>query len=117
MRLIEVDSEILAMSPDALRAAIDADEAAGAVPAMVVATIGTRSTTAIDPVRRIGETCQEAGLWPHIDAAYASSAAVCPELRWTHDGVEFADSYCFDPHKWLLTGSTATHSGSPTGRS
>jgi aromatic-L-amino-acid/L-tryptophan decarboxylase len=104
MRLIEVDSENLAMSPEALRAAIAADEAAGAVPAMVVATIGTTSTTAIDPVREIGEICREAGLWLHIDAAYAGSAAVCPELRWTHEGVEFADSYCFDPHKWLLTG-------------
>jgi aromatic-L-amino-acid decarboxylase len=71
---------------------------------MVVATIGTTSTTAIDPVRRIGEICRQAGLWPHIDAAYAGSVAVCPELRWTHDGVDFADSYCFDPHKWLLTG-------------
>jgi aromatic-L-amino-acid decarboxylase len=104
MRLIEVDSETLAMSPAALRAAIAADEAAGAVPAMVVATIGTTSTNAIDPVREIGEICREAGLWLHIDAAYAGSAAVCPELRWTHDGIELADSYCFDPHKWLLTG-------------
>jgi aromatic-L-amino-acid decarboxylase len=104
MRLIEVDSDALAMSPAALRAAIAADEAVGAVPALVVATIGTTSTTAIDPVREIGEICRDAGVWLHIDAAYAGSAAVCPELRWTHDGVEFADSYCFDPHKWLLTG-------------
>ncbi len=104
MRLIEVDSETLAMSPAALRAAIAADVAAGAVPAMVVATIGTTSTTAIDPVREIGEICRKVGVWLHIDAAYAGSAAVCPELRWTHDGVELADSYCFDPHKWLLTG-------------
>lgn len=104
MRLIEVDSDTLAMSPAALRAAMAADEAVGAVPALVVATIGTTSTTAIDPVREIGEICRDAGVWLHIDAAYAGSAAVCPELRWTHDGVEFADSYCFDPHKWLLTG-------------
>jgi aromatic-L-amino-acid decarboxylase len=113
MRLIEVDSEILAMSPDALRAAIDADEAAGAVPDKVVATIGTTSTTAIDPVRRIGEVCLEAGLWLHIDAAYAGSAAVCPELRWTHDGVEFADSYCFDPPR-AATGRRPFSSARPT---
>jgi aromatic-L-amino-acid decarboxylase len=104
LRLIEVDSATLAMSPAALRAAIAADTAAGAVPALVVATIGTTSTTAIDPVREIGEICREAGVWLHVDAAYAGSAAVCPELRWTHEGVELADSYCFDPHKWLLTG-------------
>jgi len=104
IRLIEVDSETLAMSPAALRAAIDADAAAGAIPAAVVATIGTTSTTAIDPVREIGEICRQAGVWLHIDAAYAGPAAICPELRWTHDGVELADSYCFDPHKWLLTG-------------
>jgi aromatic-L-amino-acid decarboxylase len=104
VRLIEVDSDTLAMSPTALRAAIVADQAAGVVPALVVATIGTTSTTAIDPVREIGQICRDAGVWLHIDAAYAGSAAVCPELRWTHDGVELADSYCFDPHKWLLTG-------------
>ncbi len=104
LRLIEVDSETLAMSPAALRSAIAADKAAGAVPALVVATIGTTSTTAIDPIREIGEICAAEGVWLHIDAAYAGAAAVCPELRWTHDGVELADSYCFDPHKWLLTG-------------
>jgi aromatic-L-amino-acid/L-tryptophan decarboxylase len=104
LRLIEVDSATLAMSPAALRSTIAADIAAGAVPAMVVATIGTTSTTAIDPIREIGEICRDAGVWLHVDAAYAGSAAVCPELRWTHDGVELADSYCFDPHKWLLTG-------------
>jgi aromatic-L-amino-acid decarboxylase len=104
IRLIEVDSETLSVSPAALRAAIAADKEAGAVPAMVVTTIGTTSTTAIDPVREIGEICSAEGVWLHIDAAYAGSAAVCPELRWTHDGVELADSYCFDPHKWLLTG-------------
>ncbi len=43
-------------------------------------------------------------MWLHVDAAYAGAAAICPELRWTHAGVEYADSYCFDPHKWLLTG-------------
>jgi aromatic-L-amino-acid decarboxylase len=69
-----------------------------------VATIGTTSTTAVDPVAEIGEICREHGVWLHVDAAYAGAAAVCPELRWSHAGVEYADSYCFDPHKWLLTG-------------
>ncbi|SCE91423.1 Pyridoxal-dependent decarboxylase conserved domain-containing protein [Micromonospora viridifaciens] len=92
------------MRPAALRAAIEADLAAGVVPAIVVATIGTTSTTAVDPLPEIGAICAEHGVWLHVDAAYAGAAAVCPELRWSHAGVEFADSYCFDPHKWLLTG-------------
>ncbi|MGC4805870.1 pyridoxal-dependent decarboxylase [Micromonospora sp. DT233] len=104
LRTIEVDPQTLAMSPDALRAAIRADLAAGDVPAIVVATIGTTSTTAVDPLPEIGAICAEYGVWLHVDAAYAGAAAVCPELRWSHAGLEYADSYCFDPHKWLLTG-------------
>ena len=103
VRLVDVDGSY-AMRPDALRAALAADVAAGAVPAVVVATVGTTSTTAIDPLSAIGEICREYAVWLHVDAAYAGSAAVCPELRWIHDGLEYADSYCFDPHKWLLTG-------------
>ncbi|MEW1586091.1 pyridoxal-dependent decarboxylase [Micromonospora vinacea] len=103
-RSIEVDPDTQAMLPDALRAAIEADLAAGDVPAIVVATIGTTSTTAVDPLPEIGTVCAEYGIWLHVDAAYAGAAAVCPELRWTHAGLEYADSYCFDPHKWLLTG-------------
>jgi aromatic-L-amino-acid decarboxylase len=104
VRTVDVDSETLAMRADALRARIAADRVAGATPAMVVATIGTTSTTAIDPLPAIAEICREYGVWLHVDAAYAGAAAVCPELRGTHAGVEHADSYCFDPHKWLLTG-------------
>jgi aromatic-L-amino-acid/L-tryptophan decarboxylase len=104
IRLIETDPQTLAMRPSALRAAIEEDVATGIIPALVVATIGTTSTSAIDPLPEIGEICRSHGLWLHIDAAYAGAAAVCPELRWTHAGVEYADSYCFDPHKWLLTG-------------
>jgi aromatic-L-amino-acid decarboxylase len=103
VRLVEAD-EVFAMRPGALRAALAAGRAVGETPALVVATIGTTSTTAIDPLPEIGEICREYGVWLHIDAAYAGSAAVCPELRWIHAGVEHADSYCFDPHKWLLTG-------------
>ncbi len=104
VRSVEVDPVTQAMVPAALRAAIEADVAAGAVPTIVVATIGTTSTTAVDPVAEIGAICAEFGVWLHVDAAYAGSAAVCPELRGSHAGVELADSYCFDPHKWLLTG-------------
>ncbi len=104
VRTIEVDPATRAMRPAALRAAIEADLAAGVVPAIVVATIGTTSTTAVDPLPEIGAICAEHGVWLHVDAAYAGAAAVCPELRWSHAGVEYADSYCFDPHKWLLTG-------------
>ncbi|MGC4780895.1 pyridoxal-dependent decarboxylase [Micromonospora zamorensis] len=104
VRSIAVDPDTQALLPDALRTAIEADLAAGDVPAIVVATIGTTSTTAIDPLPEIGAICAEYGIWLHVDAAYAGSAAVCPELRWSHAGLEYADSYCFDPHKWLLTG-------------
>jgi aromatic-L-amino-acid decarboxylase len=102
LRLVEVDGE-LAMRPAALQARIGADRAAGAVPALVVATIGTTSTTAVDPLPAIGRICRAEQLWLHVDAAYAGAAAICPELRWSHAGLAHADSYCFDPHKWLLT--------------
>jgi glutamate/tyrosine decarboxylase-like PLP-dependent enzyme len=115
VRTVEVDPATQAMRPEALRARLAADRASGAVPALVVATIGTTSTTAVDPLPAIGEICRayrlqgrregsRDSLWLHVDAAYAGAAAVCPELRYTHHGVEDADSYCFDPHKWLLTG-------------
>ncbi|MFC0003204.1 pyridoxal-dependent decarboxylase [Micromonospora siamensis] len=104
VRAVGVDPASQAMDPTALRAAIEADLAAGDVPAIVVATVGTTSTTAVDPLPEIGAICAEYGVWLHVDAAYAGAAAVCPELRWAHAGLERADSYCFDPHKWLLTG-------------
>jgi aromatic-L-amino-acid decarboxylase len=72
-------------------------------PAICVANVGSTSCGAIDPLRPIGEICRKHGVWLHVDAAYAGSAAVCPELRAMHDGLELVDSYCFNPHKWLLT--------------
>ncbi|HET8683196.1 MAG TPA: pyridoxal-dependent decarboxylase [Micromonosporaceae bacterium] len=104
LRMVAVDERTQAMRPDALRAALAADRAAGATPALVVATLGTTSTTAVDPLPAIGQVTTEYGVWLHVDAAYAGAAAACPELRWSHEGLEHADSYCFDPHKWLLTG-------------
>lgn len=109
VRVVDVDPETLAMDPARLSALLAADVAAGAVPALVCATVGTTSTTAIDPVTEIGKVCRDHGVWLHIDAAYAGVAAVCPELRWINDGVaEFADSYATNPHKWLLTNFDCT---------
>lgn len=104
LRPVEADPETLALDPDELRRLVEADIRDGVTPVMVAATVGSTSTGAIDPVPAIGEVCREHGIWLHIDAAYAGAAAVCPELRWIHDGVaEYADSYCTNPHKWLLT--------------
>jgi len=102
LRLVEVDGKF-AMRPDALREQIQRDRAAGLTPCFVCATVGTTSSTAIDPVREIGSICREQRIWLHIDAAMAGPAAICPELRWIQDGLELADSYCFNPHKWMFT--------------
>jgi aromatic-L-amino-acid decarboxylase len=102
LRAIETDSRF-AMRPEALAEAVARDRREGKVPAFVCATVGTTSSNAIDPVRAIGEICREAGIWLHVDAAMAGTAALCPEFRWIHDGLEFADSYCFNPHKWMFT--------------
>ena len=102
LRLVDADARH-AMRVDALEAAIAADRAAGAAPVMVCATVGTTSSGAIDPVRAIGEVCRREGIWLHVDAAHAGSATICPEHRGLVDGVEHADSYTFNPHKWLLT--------------
>ena len=101
-RLIEVD-EKFAMRPDALAKAISEDRRAGKIPCFVCATVGTTSSNAIDPVRAIGQICRDAGVWLHVDAAMSGTAALCPEFRWIQDGVELADSYCFNPHKWMFT--------------
>jgi aromatic-L-amino-acid decarboxylase len=102
LRQIAVDRDY-ALRPDALERAIESDRAAGHTPFFVSATVGTTSSTAIDPVPAIGEICRRHRLWLHVDAAHAGSAALCPEFRWIHRGLELADSYCFNPHKWLLT--------------
>ncbi|MBO0814923.1 MAG: aminotransferase class V-fold PLP-dependent enzyme [Actinobacteria bacterium] len=103
LRKVEVDPHTQAMDPRQLRRLVEADTAAGVTPVMVMATVGTTSTAAIDPVGAIGEICREHGIWLHVDAAYAGVAAVCPELRWVNEGAEYADSYATNPHKWLLT--------------
>lgn len=105
LRLIEVD-EGFRMRPDALAAAMAADRRAGLRPAFVCATVGTTSSLAVDPLAGIGPVCRGEGgedVWLHVDAAMAGTAALCPEHRWIHDGLEHADSYCFNPHKWMFT--------------
>jgi aromatic-L-amino-acid/L-tryptophan decarboxylase len=102
LRLIEVD-ERFAMNPVALAKAISKDRQSGLIPFVVCATVGTTSSNAIDPVSEIGKMCREHNLWLHVDAAMSGTAALCPEFRYLHDGLEFADSYCFNPHKWMFT--------------
>ena len=80
----------------------------GYTPVLVCATVGTTSTTAVDPLAELGPICQKHGVWLHVDAAYAGVSAVVPELRALQAGVEWADSYTTDAHKWLLTGFDAT---------
>ncbi len=102
LRLIETDDKFR-MRPDRLAAAIDADAAAGRQPFFVCATVGTTSATAIDPLPEIGPICHRRGVWLHVDAALAGTAALCPEFRFIHEGLSWADSYCFNPHKWMFT--------------
>jgi len=102
LRLIEVD-EKFAMRPDALAQRIQEDRQAGLIPCFVSATVGTTSSNAIDPVPEIGRVCREQNIWLHVDAAMSGTAALCPEFRQIHNGLEFADSYCFNPHKWMFT--------------
>jgi len=102
LRLIGVD-EKFAMRPDALEAQIRRDREAGRLPFFVCATIGTTSSNAMDPLAPIAKICRQNKLWLHVDAAMSGTAAVCPEFRWIHNGLELADSYCFNPHKWLFT--------------
>ncbi len=101
LRKIDVDAGY-AMRPAALDAAIAADKAAGLTPCVVTATVGTTSSLAMDPVRAVGEVCRRHGVWLHVDAAWAGTAALCPEHRHFLDGLELADSYVFNPHKWML---------------
>jgi aromatic-L-amino-acid decarboxylase len=102
LRTIAVDAD-LALQPDALAAAMEQDRADGYQPFFVVANVGTTSSTAIDPLPPVADSCRRHGAWLHVDAAHAGSALVCPELRWIAEGIEGADSLCVNPHKWLFT--------------
>jgi aromatic-L-amino-acid decarboxylase len=100
LRLIEVDQNF-AMRPDALAKQIELDGNAGLAPCFVCATVGTTSSNAMDPLPQISEVARKHNLWMHVDAAMSGTAMVCPEFRHLQNGVEFADSYNFNPHKWM----------------
>jgi len=102
LRKLPVDGAF-ALRPDALEEAITADIRSGLVPLCVVAALGTTGSTAIDPLRSIGEICRRHDVWLHVDAAYAGTALVLPEMRWMSDGLELADTFVVNPHKWMMT--------------
>ena len=102
LRLVDVDDRY-AQRPEVLARQIEQDRRDGLLPCFVCATVGTTSSGAIDPLGAIGRICRDEGLWFHVDAAMAGTAAVCPEFRHIHAGLETADSYCFNPHKWMFT--------------
>lgn len=92
-----------ALSPAVLRGVLEADLAAGLVPLFICATVGTTSTTAVDPLSQLAKLAEEFNIWLHVDAAYGGSACICPEFRPYLDGIERANSLSLSPHKWLLS--------------
>lgn len=102
-RQVATDHE-LRLNPADLERRIQEDIEQGMTPTMVVATVGTTATTAVDPVAEISEICRKYGVWLHVDSAHAGTAAIVPEMRWIHEGVENADSFTFNPHKWMFVG-------------
>ena len=108
MRPIAFTPGTQTIDPEALAVAMAEDVAVGLVPVLVCATVGTTSTGAVDPVRRIAAVAADHGAWVHVDAAWAGVAALCPEHRDLLDGVELVDSFCADAHKWLMTAFDAS---------
>ena len=102
LRFIETDAQC-AMRPEALERQIAQDRQAGLRPCFVAATAGTTSSNGFDPLSALGPICRRQGLWLHVDAAMAGAAALCPEFRHLFQGLELADSYAFNPHKWMFT--------------
>ena len=107
VRKIGVDEDFALKAAD-LRQAIETDIANGFKPVCVISAIGTTGTTAVDPIAAISDICEEFGIWHHVDAAYAGTALVLPEMRWMSVGVERADSFVFNPHKWMFTNFDCT---------
>lgn len=102
LRKIPVDDEF-AMDPQLLESKIRDDLEQGFRPACVIATLGTTGSTAVDPLQKIGDVCQRYNIFLHVDAAYAGTALLLPEERWMTEGIEMADSFVFNPHKWMFT--------------
>jgi aromatic-L-amino-acid decarboxylase len=102
IRYIPTDNTF-AMVPSRLEEAIVRDRGKGLCPACVVATLGTTSSTAIDPLEPIGKICRRYGVWLHVDAAFAGTAAILPEKKAMLNGAEYMDSFVFNPHKWMFT--------------
>jgi aromatic-L-amino-acid decarboxylase len=102
LRLVPIDQNF-AMRPEELAKLIQQDRRNGKIPFFVCATVGTTSSNAMDPLDKIGVIARQENLWLHVDAAMSGTAAICPEFRHIHKGLEFADSYCFNPHKWMFT--------------
>ncbi|KAL9436183.1 hypothetical protein AB3S75_022272 [Citrus x aurantiifolia] len=103
-RVLKTDSSTnYSLSPDSLAEAISRDLTIGLIPFFLCATIGTTSSTAVDPLLALGNIAKSNGMWFHVDAAYAGSACICPEYRQYIDGVEEADSFNMNAHKWFLT--------------
>ncbi|XP_034990868.1 aromatic-L-amino-acid decarboxylase [Zootoca vivipara] len=101
IKLLPTD-DTFAVRGSALRKAVDKDKAAGLIPFFFCATLGTTTCCSFDKLSELGPICNEENIWMHVDAAYAGSSFVCPEFRHLLNGVEFADSFNFNPHKWLL---------------
>ena len=102
VRKIEVDRDF-AMKPEKLEQAIRQDLADQVYPLCVVATIGTTGSGAIDPIGQIGRICRMYDLWLHVDSAYSGTALLLPSMRWMGEGLEMADTFVVNPHKWMLT--------------
>lgn len=102
LRKIKVDDKF-AMIPEELEKNIKQDIDDGFQPLCVISALGTTSSTAVDPVRKIGEICRKYKIWHHVDAAFSGTALLLPEHRWMKDGIELADTFVFNPHKWMFT--------------
>ncbi|KAI8433738.1 hypothetical protein MSG28_015722 [Choristoneura fumiferana] len=101
MRLLKSDPEGR-LRGETLKNAFEEDRAKGLIPCYVIANLGTTGTCAFDPLYELGPVCNESDVWLHVDAAYAGAAFICPEFRGLMKGVEYADSFDFNPHKWML---------------
>ncbi|MBP1665169.1 MAG: aromatic-L-amino-acid decarboxylase [Bacteroidetes bacterium] len=100
--------EDFSMDPQKLETAVSEDNANGYIPCCVVATVGTTGTTAVDPIKAVGEICHKNNIWLHVDAAMAGTALILPEFQWMIDGKEYIDSFLFNPHKWMFTNFDCT---------